>query len=414
MSASSETLGVPVRARGRSALRQRARAGWAALVSFVRLPDDVDGYRLTWKRLANLYLNRYELSRVRPLLRSRPTRLVIEPTNVCNLRCPYCHTGAGRFGRPPAMMSLQPYLRVLDEIGDYLLLVEVFNWGEPMLHPELPAIVAAASTRGIATRINTHLSIPFGERDAERLVESGLTDLFVSVDGATQEVYQRYRVGGDLARVTRNCRLVAAAKRRLGKATPRLTLQFLQLPCNADDGDAIRRLAAELDMRLFALRGAAPDPQWGRQSGWPPWFLVHAPRPCPFLWGQPVLTVDGNVAPCRGVFQSFDDFAHLAARAAAGGARSFHEAWNHERYRAARSLFLRRDGSPDTRQLPCDQCPTTIFYERWRAHRAAGGTLEDFEPGMPLNVNGAWNYFWLRGQQTTAPAGRVDPGAGAV
>ena len=42
---------------------------------------------------------------------------------------------------------------------------------------------------------------------------------------------------------------------------------------------------------------------------------------------------------------------------------------------------------------------------RWRAHEAAGGTLEAFEPGMPLSVNGAWNYFWARGQETAAPDG---------
>ncbi len=315
-----------------------------AVTEFVSLPDDVEGYRLTWKRLANLYLSRWELARLRPVLRARPSRLVIEPTNVCNLRCPYCHTGAGRFGRRPAMMRLEPYLAVLDEIGDYLLLVEVFNWGEPMLHPQLPAFVAAASTRGIATRVNTNLSIPFTSHDAERLVTSGLTELFVSIDGATQEVYERYRVGGDLAKVIENCRLVAAAKRRLGTDRPRLTLQFLEFPSNVGDGDAIRQLAASLDMRLFALRGAVPDPEWGRRTGWPPWFLMHAPHPCPFLWGQPVLTVDARVAPCRGVVQSFDDFAVLGDTP--GDARTFHEAWNHERYRVARGLFRRR---PDRR-----------------------------------------------------------------
>lgn len=401
-------MSVPVRASGRHEILRRARAAWAAAVAFVKLPDDVRGYQLTWKRLANLYLNRYEVRRVRPVLRSRPSRLVIEPTNVCNLRCPYCHTGAGRFGRRPAMMGLECYLKLLDEIGAYLLLIEVFNWGESMLHPDLPAIVAAASARGIATRVNTNLSIPFTMRDAERLVESGLTELFVSIDGATQEVYERYRVGGDLAKVIRNCRLVADAKRRLGKELPHLTLQFLQFPCNADEGEAMRRLAAALDMRLLAFRGAVPDPEWARQSGWPPWFLSHAPGPCPFLWGQPVLTVEGNLAPCRGVFQSFDDFTHLAAGPAEGGAQNFQEAWNHERYRVARGLFRRRSGSPAERRLPCYECPTTIFYERWRAHREAGGTLETFEPGVPLNVNGAWNYFWARGQQSAAPGDDAD------
>ena len=157
----------------------------------------------------------------------------------------------------------------------------------------------------------------------------------MSIDGATQEVYERYRVGGDLAKVVENCRSIAEAKRRLGKSLPRLTLQFLQFPWNANEGDAVRRLAEALDMRPLAFRGAVPDPSWGR-DGWPPWFLSHTPRPCPFLWGQPVLTVDRHLALCRGVFQASDDFTPLAG--------SFRAAWNHERYRVARGLFRRRSG----------------------------------------------------------------------
>ena len=151
------------------------------------LPDDVDGYRLTWRRWLNFHRNRFELRRGRTFLRSRPSRLVIEPTNVCNLHCPYCHTGAGRFGRRPAMLKLDRVRHLLDEIGDYLLLVEVFNWGEAMLHPQLPEIIAEASKRGISTRVNTNFSLPFSAREAECLVGSGLTDLFVAVDGASQE-----------------------------------------------------------------------------------------------------------------------------------------------------------------------------------------------------------------------------------
>jgi MoaA/NifB/PqqE/SkfB family radical SAM enzyme len=384
--------------------------GWERLRAFIALPDDFSGYRLTWKRLANLYLNRWEGIRRRPVLRSLPTRIVVEPTNTCNLRCPYCHTGAGRFGRRPAMLDLARARALLDEIGDSLLLVELFNWGESLLHPELPELVADASRRGLSTRVNTNFSMPFSDAQAERLVASGLTDLFVSIDGATQPVYERYRVGGDLTRVLDNCRRVAAAKRRLGATSPQLTLQYLRFPCNEQEGDAIRRVAAETGMRLLAFRGATPDPAWDAAPAWPPWFLEHRPGPCPYLFGHPVFTVDGNVAPCRGVFQRFDDFAHVAAGPGDAGARSFREAWNADRFQTARRLFHgREDASAEARRLPCWECPTTLFHERWRAHRAAGGSIEDFAPGMSPSAHGPWNYFWERGQGTEAPVGAPVP-----
>jgi len=39
--------------------------------------------------------------------------------------------------------------------------------------------------------------------------------------------------------------------------------------------------------------------------------------------------------------------------------------------------------------------------ESWRRHRDGGGTRKTFVPGVPLNANNAWNYFWARGQQPT-------------
>jgi pyruvate-formate lyase-activating enzyme len=390
-----------LRSKLRSALRYVGEWAWY-VATFFEMPRDVEGYRLTWKRLFNLYLNRYETRGLKPVLRSFPTRLVIEPTNVCNLRCPYCHTGAGRFGRKPAMLDLERCRKLLDEVGDYLFELEVFNWGEAMLHPGIAEIVAMASAHGISTRINSNFSVPFTEGDAERLAASGLNDLFVSIDGSTQEIYERYRVGGDLAKVIRNCRLLAEAKLRLGRTTPRLTLQFLEFPFNADDADAVRRLAEELDMRLLPFRGAVPEPEWGRRRQWPPWFLMHFPAECPYVFGHPVFTVDGNVAPCRGVFRGSDDFAHVAASPGEDGAPSFRAAWNHERFVRARSLFRKREPSPENKSLPCFDCPTAVLFERWREHSAAGGTANTFDPRMEQSANGSWNYFWERGQKASA------------
>jgi MoaA/NifB/PqqE/SkfB family radical SAM enzyme len=62
-------------------------------------------------------------------------------------------------------------------------------------------MIAAATARGIATKLNTNFSLPFDAARAERLVRAGLTTLTVSIDGAHQPTYERYRVRGDLETV---------------------------------------------------------------------------------------------------------------------------------------------------------------------------------------------------------------------
>src|SRR5262245_1754762 len=96
----------------------------------VRHPD---GPPLSWKRRANVYLSRLEAARLRTRLWSRPWHLVVEPSNACNLKCPYCFTGAGGRGRTLGRLPLEAFRRVLEEIGDYLVDVELFGWGEPLL-----------------------------------------------------------------------------------------------------------------------------------------------------------------------------------------------------------------------------------------------------------------------------------------
>ena len=48
----------------------------------------------------------------------------------------------------------------------------------------------------VRTIVSTHLSLPLSVQDARAMVRSGLTTLIVSLDGATPETYETYRVGG--------------------------------------------------------------------------------------------------------------------------------------------------------------------------------------------------------------------------
>ena len=47
-----------------------------------------------------------------------PVHLTVEPTNICNLQCPVCETGAGVLGRPKGYMSLDSFKKILDKAGE--------------------------------------------------------------------------------------------------------------------------------------------------------------------------------------------------------------------------------------------------------------------------------------------------------
>jgi pyruvate-formate lyase-activating enzyme len=368
--------------------------GWYKL-RWTFFPPPFAGYKPTARRLANLYLNRIEHRWVRTRLWSRPTKLIIEPVNACNLRCPCCFTGAGGQGRARSVMSMELFRLLLDEFGDYLFELEAFNWGEPLLSPHIYAMIAEATARGIATKVNTNFSLPFDAEKAERLITAGLTTLTVSIDGARQPTYEQYRVRGDLDTVLRNCRLVGAAKQRLGSPTPVFNLEFHVFPHNVDDHDAVRALAAELQMNPLVFKGTVPGPDWDAHGDWR--FCVD-PRElaCASLWTVATVNNDGGVAPCNGTFYREDDMGALAVR---GGrlSPSFRELWNGQRFQAARRFYRRRVGSAADRQHVCFDCPATIIHEKWNRHLAAGGARETFTTGY--TTNDCWNYFWNRRPQ---------------
>jgi MoaA/NifB/PqqE/SkfB family radical SAM enzyme len=382
-----------------TALRTRilSHPALASLREFFALPP-WEGARLTPKRLANLYLARWEHRRGRTRLRSHPVKLTVEATNVCNLECPGCYTGVGDIGRTRGHMSLELWRRLLGELGDYLFEVEFYNWGEPLLGRHVFTMIEEATARGISTTVSTNFSLPFDEARAERLVRSGLTVLGVSIDGARQESYERYRVGGDLAKVLSNCRLVADAKRRLGARTPRMVWEFHVFAHNEADVPQARALATDLGMELAIDKGWVIGPEWNPSGDWQ-FFNQPKPVRCPFLWGFAVVNNDGGVAPCCGTFFRDDDHGQFDP----ASPERFHDLWNNARFRTARGLFQAREGDAEARRLACFECPNTINWERWKRHRATGGREESFVPGF--TNNDVVNYFWRR--RPAPPAGRA-------
>jgi pyruvate-formate lyase-activating enzyme len=358
----------------------------------LRGPPEFEGTRPTVRRLINLWRVSWQWRRYRTSLASYPLRLCIEASGACNLACPHCFTGAGEGGRPRAMLSLAFFRRLLDELADHLWQIEFHNWGEPLLNKNLPTMIAEARARGLSTVFCTNFSLPFDAAHAERLVGSGLSVLGVSIDGASQNGYEQYRVGGQLDLVLRNCRLMVDARRRLRSRTPRIIWSYHVFGHNRDEVDTARRMAAGMGIDFHASRGRVFGQDWDPDERSMPHEHTE-PVPCYTLYHTAVVYADGSVAPCRGSFYREDDMGRIATDGGSGVA-TFREVWNGERFRLAREFFARPDAAPHEAEHICHACPAKIDHEHYVAGLMLGGTKEQWQPRF--NSHERYNYFWNR------------------
>lgn len=323
---------------------------------------------------------------------SLPIKLTVESTNACNLRCVACPTGNEHIGRRPGHLSIELFSWLMRELGPTLFEVELHNWGEPLLGRHVFSFIEMASAAGVSTTVSTNFSIPFDDERAERLVTSGLAVLGASIDGATQDAYEKYRVRGDLDLVLENCRRVARAKRRLGSPTPELFWSFRVFPHNVHEVDIARGIAEEIGMKFVATRGWVLGPaSEGLDVFRYPWGEGFPDR-CHFLWLQAAVHHDGGVAPCCCTFWAEDDFERLDVRPESLEETSFRSVWNSPRFIAARNLFKdRRSVTEEDRRLACYECPETKDFEGWREAIRTGA--QEFRK---TSSNDLYNYFMGR------------------
>jgi radical SAM protein with 4Fe4S-binding SPASM domain len=236
-----------------------------------------------------------------------PETGMIEPTNLCNLACPTCPTGTGKI-KPLPQMSLARFEAVISALAPRLRNLALWNYGEPLLNRDLPAMIGRAKEAGVkVVKVSSNVHFLDGER-GRALLASGLDVLILSVDGASQASYQTFRRDGDFERVSTQVAWICAEKKRLGLARPRIELQFIVMRHNEHELPEIRRLAAAWGVDRLRIKTVGADDEATR--GLVPTSQLlsryredratpNADHPfCTMAWDHTVVNVDGSVTPC--------------------------------------------------------------------------------------------------------------------
>jgi len=189
-----------------------------------------------------------------------PKFLQIEPVGQCNLRCQMCPIQFREDGPPhgpPAFIDFETYRTLIDQFPN-LTELQLQGLGEPMMHPRFFDMVAYASGKGIKVGTNSNLTL-LSDRRAEQCVTSGLTDLHVSIDAATAEVYERIRVLARFERVIANVERLVGARRRLASDTPHLRMVVVAMRQNLHELPDLVRLAKRLSIDTIFVQHLCHD-----------------------------------------------------------------------------------------------------------------------------------------------------------
>ena len=283
-----------------------------------------------------------------------PYTISIEPTCLCNLRCPECPTGSGKIWRENVNLDWLLYKKFIDEMKATTLHLLLYFQGEPFMNRDIFRMINYASERKIFTVISSNGQF-LDEQISVEIVQSGLDRLIISVDGTDQETFQKYRVGGELSKILNGTRSLKEIKKVRKKIIPEIIFQFLVFRHNEDQVRLFRKFGRESGADRVWIKSAQvinPDkaleiiprnPVYSRYSFSQKGEIkikVRLRNKCKRLWRTCVVTTDANIIPC-----CFDKEAKY--RMGSIKATGFRDIWNGGQYREFRRKVLNNRSETD-------------------------------------------------------------------
>ena len=292
---------------------------------------------LSFLKLINLIHNLAEKQFRTTSLKSYPVAIKIEPTGFCQLQCPGCAHNDIEYNKSfhkNDMLNEENLQKILEQFKKYLLWVSLSHRGEPFLNKNLTSLIKIIHDNNIAVSLPTNFSIRMNEDKIEQLARSGLDKLFVSLDGASEQTYSKYRVGGIFNQVLLNVNYLANYKKKNGLKRPTIIWKFIVFEHNKHEIDIVKSTYKSLGFDSYVIENNRYGKEMINIKAKEMNDRIRKKKNCYWLWNLMVIQSDGGVKPCClkkdfNIGNAFSD--NLKAT------------WNNKRYIELRSGFQRKN-----------------------------------------------------------------------
>jgi radical SAM protein with 4Fe4S-binding SPASM domain len=206
-----------------------------------------------------LYREKWQKAQSLKLVQNYPIHLDFEMHYGCNLKCPQCILQADRreldvrhpyhVSKKANKISFLKFKEIIDEGVTYgLCSVTLGVNNEPLLDKSIINFINYAFNKGILDIILITNATLLTEEMSQKLIDSGLTKLYFSIDAATEETYRKIRKGGKFKDVIKNIMYLLELKRKNNRILPITRVSFVKSKANKqEENDFIRFWKRKVD-----------------------------------------------------------------------------------------------------------------------------------------------------------------------
>jgi wyosine [tRNA(Phe)-imidazoG37] synthetase (radical SAM superfamily) len=288
-----------------------------------------------------------------------PSQIIIDATEICNLACIHCPHPTFKKSEYYSAKCLEAELsaKCVDEVRthgkDKTQYIRFTGEGEPLIHKQIFEMLSYAVAKSGTTITLTTNGALMNEGRLEKLLDTGIHVVDISIDAFKPETYAKVRVNGELE-VTR-ANVLNLIKNSKQKTHTKVVVSYVEQPLNVSETKDFEKYWRDngadyvVIRRLHSNAGIiGPTAEKMRLEN----EQVDR-RPCLYPWERVVLNPRGHLSFCPA------DWTH-ASTVVDYRQTTIKETWQGEFYRKLREAHMTNNYACHGF---CRQCPD------WRATR---------------------------------------------
>lgn len=249
-----------------------------------------------------------------------PSFIAIEPTISCNLRCIMCQIDSLK--RDKRELNFNDFKRIIDQIPS-LRVIDLQGIGEPFLNKDFFKMAEYADLKNIKIYTFSNGNL-IDKKLAQKIADSNLKELIISIDGAKKETYEKIRRNANFEKLISNLKYLFSIR---DHKNLKITAWIVPNKYNFDELEDIVKLCNDLGfdkivlqskLTLFSYKSEVYDKNKKLSINNIERFKIilnklqknyknleictgknlSANNQCKWPWSSVFISSDGNVVPC--------------------------------------------------------------------------------------------------------------------